>query len=200
MKKILTILRNQPTDSFDLQIINTLRDEAKRERLNDSQKIDFKIESINQERPNVFQESKTRRKASQLKLIYAFGFTCLIITLLALIPQSKLRLLIPGEKEKLNMQLQVWNEIGELQEEIEASIIQHNEKLKIYNLENLEIEWQDHLPGYEALISIAEIKNELLRISPFENIRVPVNSDLQFLYQKEWDIIKESILTLGSES
>ena len=51
-----------------------------------------------------------------------------------------------------------------------------------------------------ALISIAEIKNELLRISPFENIRVPVNSDLQFLYQKEWDIIKESILTLGSES
>ena len=200
MKKILTILRNQPTDSSDLKLINTLRDEAKRERLNDSQKIDFKIESINQERPNVFHGSKSPRKASQLKLIYAFGFTCLIITLLALIPQSKLRLLIPGEREKLDRQLQVWNEIGELQEEIEASIIQHNEKLKIYNLENLEIEWQDHLPGYEALISIAEIKNELLRISPFENIRVPVNSDLQFLYQKEWDIIKESILTLGSES
>ena len=200
MKKILTILRNQPTDSSDQQLINTLRDEAKRERLNDSQKIDFKIESINQERPNIFQESKSRTKASQLKLIYAFGFTCLIITLLALIPQSKLRLLLPGEREKLDMQLQVWNEIGELQEEIEASIIQHNEKLKIYNLENLEIEWQDHLPGYEALISITEIKNELLRISPFENIRVPVNSDLQFLYQKEWDIIKENILTLGSES
>ena len=35
-------------------------------------------------------------------------------------------------------------------------------------------------------------------LSPLENIRVPVNSDLQFLYQKEWDIIKESILTLGS--
>ena len=119
---------------------------------------------------------------------------------MALIPQSKLRLLLPGEREKLDMQLQVWNEIGELKEEIETSIIQHNEKFKIYNLENLEIEWQDHLPGYEALISIAEIKNELLRISPFENIRVPVNSDLQFLYQKEWDIIKESILTLGSES
>ena len=200
MKKILTILRNQPTDSSDQQLINTLRDEAKRERLYDSQKIDFKIESINQERPKIFQESKSRRKASQLKLIYAFGFTCLIITLLALIPQSKLRLLLPGEREKLDMQLQVWNEIGELQEEIETSLLQHNEKLKIYNLENLEIEWQDHLPGYEALISIAEIKNELLRISPFENIRVPVNSDLQFLYQKEWDIIKESILTLGSES
>ena len=200
MKKILTILRNQPTDSSDLKLIDTLRDEAKRERLNDSQKIDFKIESINQERPNVFQESKSRRKASQLKLIYAFGFTCLIITFLALIPQSKLRLLLPGEREKLDMQLQVWNEIGELQEEIETSIIQQNQKLKIYNLENLEIGWQDHLPGYEALISIAEIKNELLRISPFENIRVPVNSDLQFLYQKEWDIIKESILTLGSES
>ena len=196
MKKILTILRNQPTDSSDLKLIDTLRDEAKRERLNDSQKI----ESINQERPNIFQESKSPRKASQLKLIYAFGFTCLIITLLALIPQSKLRLVIPGEREKLDRQLQVWNEIGELQEEIETSIIQHNEKLKIYNLENLEIEWQGHLPGYEALISIAEIKNELLRISPFENIRVPVNSDLQFLYQKEWDIIKESILTLGSES
>jgi hypothetical protein len=200
MKKILTILRNQPTDSSDQQLINTLRDEAKRERLNDSQKIDFKIESINQERPNIFQESKSRRKASQLKLIYAFGFTCLMITLLALIPQSKLRLLLPGEREKLDMQLQVWNEIGELKEEIETSLLQHNEKLKIYNLENLEIEWQDHLPGYEALISIAEIKNELLRISPFENIRVPVNSDLQFLYQTEWDIIKESILTLGSES
>ena len=200
MKKILTILRNQPTDSSDLKLINTLRDEAKRERLNDSQKIDFKIESINQERPNVFQESKSRRKAPQLKLIYAFGFTCLIITLMALIPQSKLRLLIPGEREKLDRQLQVWNEIGELKEEIETSLLQHNEKLKIYNLENLEIGWQDHLPGYEALISIAEIKNELLRISPFENIRVPVNSDLQFLYQKEWDIIKESILTLGSES
>ena len=200
MKKILTILRNQPTDSSDLKLINTLRDEAKRERLNDSQKIDFKIESFNQERPNIFQDSKSRRKSPQLKLIYAFGFTCLIITLLALIPQSKLRLLIPGEREKLDRQLQVWNEIGELKEEIETSIIQHNEKLKIYNLENLEIEWQDHLPGYEALISIAEIKNELLRISPFENIRVPVNSDLQFLYQKEWDIIKESILTLGSES
>ena len=200
MKKILTILRNQPTDSSDLKLINTLRDEAKRERLNDSQKIDFKIESINQERPNIFQETKSRRKTSQLKLIYAFGFTCLIITLLALIPQSKLRLLIPGEREKLQMQLKALSQLGELQEEIETSIIQHNEKLKIYNLENLEIEWQDHLPGYEALISIAEIKNELLRISPFENIRAPVNSDLQFLYQKEWDIIKESILTLGSES
>ena len=200
MKKILTILRNQPTDSSDLKLINTLRDEAKRERLNDSQKIDFKIESINQERPNILKVSKTRRKASQLKLIYAFGFTCLIITLMALIPQSKLKLLLPGEREKLDMQLQVWNEIGELKEEIETSLLQHNEKLKIYNLENLEIGWQDHLPGYEALISIAEIKNELLRISPFENIRVPVNSDLQFLYQKEWDIIKESILTLGSES
>ena len=200
MKKILTIFRNQPTDSSDLKLINTLRDEAKRERLNDLQKLDFKIESINQERPNIFQETKSRSKASQLKLIYAFGSTCLMITLLALIPQSKLRLLIPGEREKLEMQLQVWNEIGELQEEIETSIIQHNEKLRIYNLENLEIEWQDHLPGYEALISIAEIKNELLRISPFENIRVPVNSDLQFLYQKELDIIKESILTLDSES
>lgn len=200
MKKILTILRNQPANSSDLKLIDTLRDEAKRERLNDSQKIDFKIESINQERPNIFQETKSRSKASQLKLIYAFGFTSLIITLLALIPQSKLRLLIPGEREKLEMQLQVWNEIGELQEEIETSIIQLNEKLRIYNLENLEIEWQDHLPGYEALISIAEIKNELLRISPFENIRVPVNSDLQFLYQKELDIIKESILTLDSES
>ena len=200
MKKILTILQNQPTDSSDLKLIDTLRDEAKRERLNDSQKIDFKIESINQERPNIFQETKSRRKASQLKLIYAFGFTCLIITLMALIPQSKLRLLLPGEREKLDMQLQVWNEIGELKEEIETSLLQHNGKFKIYNLENLEIEWQDHLPGYEALISIAEIKNELLRISPFENIRVPVNSDLQFLYQKEWDIIKESILTLGSES
>ena len=200
MKKILTILRNQPTDSSDQQLINTLRDEAKRERLYDSQKIDFKIESINQERPKIFQESKSRRNASQLKLIYAFGFTCLIITLMALIPQSKLRLLLPGEREKLDMQLQVWNEIGELQDEIETSLLQHNEKLKIYNLENLEIEWQDHLPGYEALISIAEIKNELLHISPFENIRVPVNSVLQFLYQTEWDIIKESILTLGSES
>lgn len=198
MKKILTILQNQPTDSSDLKLIDTLRDEAKRERLNDSQKIDFKIESINQERPNILKVSKTRRKDSQLKLIYAFGFTCLMITLLALIPQSKLRLLLPGEREKLDMQLQVWNEIGELKEEIETSLLQHNEKLKIYNLENLEIGWQDHLPGYEALISIAEIKNELLRISPFENIRVPVNSDLQFLYQKEWDIIKESILTLGS--
>ena len=198
MKKILTILRNQPTDSSDLKLINTLRDEARRERLNDSQKIDFKIESINQERPNIFQEYKSRRKAYQLKFIYAFGFTCLMITLLALIPQSKLRLLLPGEREKLDMQLQVWNEIGELKEEIETSLLQNNEKLKIYNLENLEIGWQDHLPGYEALISIAEIKNELLRISPFENIRVPVNSDLQFLYQKEWDIIKESILTLGS--
>lgn len=200
MKKILTILRNQPTDSSDQKLIYTLRDEAKRERLNDSQKIDFKIESINQERPNIFQDSKSQAKASQLKLIYAFGFTCLIITLMALIPQSKLRLLLPGEREKLDMQLQVWNEIGELKEEIETSLLQHKEKLKIYNLENLEIGWQDHLPGYEALISIAEIKNELLRISPFENIRVPVNSDLQFLYQTEWDIIKESILTLGSES
>lgn len=198
MKKILTILRNQPTDSSDLKLINTLRDEARRERLNDSQKIDFKIESINQERPNIFQEYKSRRKAYQLKFIYAFGFTCLMITLLALIPQSKLRLLLPGEREKLDMQLQVWNEIGELKEEIETSLLQNNEKLKIYNLENLEIEWQDHLPGYEALISFAKIKNELLRISAFENIRAPVNSDLQFLYQKEWDIIKESILTLGS--
>ena len=50
LKTILTILRNQPTDSSDLKLINTLRDEAKRERLNDSQKIDFKIKSINQER------------------------------------------------------------------------------------------------------------------------------------------------------
>ena len=200
MKKILTILQNQPNDSSDLKLIDTLRDEAKRERLNDSQKIDFKIESINQERPNVLKESKSWRKASQLKLIYAFGFTCLMITLLALIPQSKLRLLLPGEREKLDMQLQVWNEIGELQDEIETSLLQHNEKLKIYNLENLEIGWQDHLPGYEALISIAEIKNELLRISPFEDITLPVKSDLQFLYQKEWDIIKETILTLSSES
>ena len=199
MKKILTILRNQPTDSSDLKLINTLRDEAKRERLNDSQKIDFKIESINQERPNIFQETKSQVKASQLKLIYAFGFTCLIITLLALIPQSKLTLLIPGEREKLERQLQAWNQLKDLKTEIQTSLLGYK-NLSTYDYKDFKINWHDNLPGFQAISSLVGIKDELFYISPFDNIGLPKNEDFKFLYQNEWNLIKESFLNSDLDS
>ena len=41
-----------------------------------------------------------------------------MIVLLSMIPEAKLRLLIPGEKEKLDKQIEAWNEIEQLKVEI----------------------------------------------------------------------------------
>ena len=163
--------------------------------MNDSQKI----ESINQERPNIFQESKSPRKASQLKLIYAFGFTFLILTLLALIPQSKLTLLIPGEREKLERQLQAWNQLKDLKTEIQTSLLGYK-NLSTYDYKDFKINWHDNLPGFQAISSLVEIKNEFLHISPFDNVDLPGHGDFEFLYKKEWDIIKESFLNSDLDS
>ena len=37
-----------------------------------------------------------------------------MIVLLSMLPDAKLRLLIPGEKEKLDRQIEAWNEIEQL--------------------------------------------------------------------------------------
>ena len=111
-----------------------------------------------------------------------------------MLPKAKLRLLIPGEKEKLDKQIEAWHEIEQLQNKIQQSLAGYTRNLNFNNFENPEINWNNNLPGFEALLSLVEIKNELLHISPFNNFDLPKNEDFQFLYQKEWNLIKETLI------
>ena len=108
--------------------------------------------------------------------------------------------MIPGEQEKLDRQIQVWNEITDLQNELQDSLTEYNPFLNIDNFAELDLKWEDNLPGYKAIHSLADIKNEFLQVSPLEGFDILQPTDLKFLYQKEWNLIKEKFLNLDIES
>ena len=200
MRKLLKILGNEPIDSSDKKLINALKNEAEIERLNEDENTEFDIVSLTQVLPNNSPESSPLIKTSKQKKIYAFGFAFIMIVLLSMIPEAKLRLLIPGEKEKLDKQIEAWNEIEQLQNAIQHSLAGYTRNLNFNNFENPEINWNNNLPGFKALLSLVEIKNELFHISPFDNFDLPKNEDFQFFYQKEWNLIKETIIGLESKN
>ena len=200
MRKLLKILRNEPIDSSDEKLINALKDEAEIERLKEAKDKKFNIVSITQDLPNSSSGSSTLFKTPRLKKSYTFGFAFIMIVLLSMIPEAKLRLLIPGEREKLERQIEAWNEIEQLKVEIKNSLAGYKKDLSFNDFENTEINWNNNLPGFEALLSLIKVKNELLYISPFENLDLPRNEDFQFFYQKEWNLIKENIIGLESKN
>ena len=200
MRKLLKILRNEPIDSSDEKLINALKDEAEIERLKEAEDEKFNTVSITQNLPNSSPGSSTLFKTPREKKIYTFGFAFIMIVLLSMIPEAKLRLLIPGEREKLERQIEAWNEIEQLKVEIKNSLAGYKRDLSFNDFENTEINWNNNLPGFEALLSLIKVKNELLYISPFENLDLPRNEDFQFFYQKEWNLIKENIIGLESKN
>ena len=200
MRKLLKILRNEPIDSTDEKLINALKNEAEIERLKEPKYEQFNIVSITQDLPNSSQGPSTLFKTPRLKKIYTFGFAFIILVLLSMIPEAKLRLLIPGEREKLERQIEAWNEIEQLKVEIKNSLAGYKRDLSFNDFENTEINWNNNLPGFGALLSLIKVKNELLYISPFENLDLPRNEDFQFFYQKEWNLIKETIIGLESKN
>ena len=200
MRKLLKILRNEPIDSYDEKLINALKNEAEIERSKEPEYEQFNIVSITQDLPNSSLGSSTLFKTPRKKKIYAFGFAFIMIVLLLFYPEAKLRLLIPGEREKLERQIEAWNEIEQLKVEIKNSLAGYKRDLSFNDFENTEINWNNNLPGFEALLSLIKVKNELLYISPFENLDLPRNEDFQFLYQKEWNLIKETLIGLESKN
>ena len=200
MKKILKILRNQAIDSSDQKLIDALRDESAKESLNIPDISEFKNDLITQISTTQRNQDKKQINRVQLKWIFALGFSFVIAALFFLTPQAKIRLLIPGEREKLDRQIQVWNEIKQLKDELHLSVSEYNKNLDFDSLDDLNLEWKNNLPVYEAILSLAEIKNEVLHISPLEHLRVPRHADFEFFYDEEWNLIKEEILKLDTES
>ena len=200
MKKILKILRNQAIDSSDQKLIDALRDESAKESLNIPDISEFKNDLITQISTTQRNQDKKQINGVQLKWIFALGISFVIAALFFLTPQAKIRLLIPGEREKLDRQIQVWNEIKQLKDELQFSVSEYNKNLDFDSLDGLNLEWKNNLPVYEAILSLAEIKNEVLYISPLEHLWVPRHADFEFLYEEEWNLIKEEILKLDTES
>ena len=102
--------------------------------------------------------SSTLFKTPRKKKIYTFGFAFIMIVLLSMLPDAKLRLLIPGEKEKLDRQIEAWNEIEQLKVEIKNSLAGYKRDLSFNDFENTEINWNNNLPGFEALLSLIKSK------------------------------------------
>ncbi|MAL85005.1 MAG: hypothetical protein CMI23_01425 [Opitutae bacterium] len=200
MRKLLKILRNEPIDSSDEKLINALKNEVEIERLKEAEDEKFNIVSITQNLPNSSSGSSPLFKTPRIKKSYTFGFACIIFVLLSMIPEAKLRLLIPGEREKFERQIEAWNEIEQLKVEIKNSLAGYKKDLSFNDFENTEINWNNNLPGFEALLSLVKIKNEILHISPFEKLDLPRNKDFQFLYQKEWNLIKETLIGLENKN
>ena len=199
MKKILKILRNQAMDPTDQNLIDILRKEAKKERSNDSENTDFENDLTTQLSSSLPEKTRKQIIFPLPKWIFGLGCTCLIIACILFFP-SELRLLIPGEREKLDRQVQVLFEIKEMHSEIQVSLKAFNEKLSFESFDNLNPQWTETFPGYQALLTLAGIKDEFLEISPFDVYQIPQHSDLKFLYQKEWELIKEKVLNMDSES
>ena len=199
MKKILKILRNQAMDPTDQNLIDILRKEAKKERSNDSENTDFENDLATQLSSSLPEKTRKQIIFPLPKWIFGLGCTCLIIACILFFP-SELRLLIPGEREKLDRQVQVLIEIKEMHSEIQVSLKAFNEKLSFESFDNLNPQWTETFPGYQALLTLAGIKDEFLEISPFDVYQIPQHSDLKFLYQKEWELIKEKVLNMDSES
>jgi hypothetical protein len=199
MKKILKILRNQAMDPTDQNLIDILRKEAKKERSNDSENTDFENDLTTKLSSSLPEKTRKQIIFPLPKWIFGLGCTCLIIACILFFP-SELRLLIPGEREKLDRQVQVLIEIKEMHSEIQVSLKAFNEKLSFESFDNLNPQWTETFPGYQALLTLAGIKDEFLEISPFDVYQIPQHSDLKFLYQKEWELIKEKVLNMDSES
>jgi hypothetical protein len=109
-------------------------------------------------------------------------------------PFPKFKLLFPGEREKLEKQMLVLYEIKETQEELEQAIQALAENLGKKSTFHLKREWADHFPGYQALLSLANIKKEFLQVSPIDILPEARNTDFEFLYRKELNLIKETFL------
>ena len=200
MKKILKILGNQAVDPADQKIIDTLRKEVKTERLKDRENTGFDhslishITSADQEKYTI------QNTIVHPKLIFAFGCTSMIVLCLLLNPFPQLKLLIPGEREKLERQMQVLDEVKETQQQIEASLHSLTEMLAQRSALNLKKEWVASIPGYQALLSLAEVRDEFIQVSPIDILQKPHINDFKFLYQKELNLIRETFLKKDTES
>ena len=200
MKKILKILRNQAIDSSDQKLIDALRDESAKENLNIPDISEFKNDLITQISTTQRNQDKKQINGVQLKWIFALGFSFVIAALFFLTPQAKIRLLIPGEREKLDRQIQVWNEIKQFNNGLYLSVSEYSKNLDFDSLDDFNLEWKNNLPIYETILSLNEIKNEVLYISPLDHLRMPDHIDFEFLYEEEWNLIKEKILRWDTES
>lgn len=193
MKKILKILRNQAIDPTDQNLIDILRKEAKKERSNDSENTDFENDLTTQLSSSLPEKTRKQIIFPPPKWIVGLGCTCLIIACMLFSP-SELRLLIPGEREKFERQMLVLDEMRETQEEIEQAVQALAKNLSQTSTFHFKREWADNLPVYQALISLADIKKELLQVSPFDFFPEAPNIDFQFLYPKSLNLIIETFL------
>jgi hypothetical protein len=194
MKKLLKILRNQAVDSTDQILINTLRKEAETERLKDRKNKEFENQLLSQVSSIRSVLPRKQNRYFQPKWIFAFGCTVMLALFALLNPFPKFKLLFPGEREKLEKQMLVLNEIKETQEELEKSLNALAENLsQSFRLQD-RIEWTGNFPAYHALSSLADIKNEFLQVSPMDILLEAQNTDFEFLYRKELNLIKETFL------
>ena len=200
MKKLLKILRNQAVDSTDQNLIDTLRKEVKTERLKDRENTGFD-HSLISHITSADQKKHTKQNTIvRPKLIFAFGCTSMIVLCLLLNPFPQLKLLIPGEREKLERQMQVLGEVKETQQQIEASLFSLTEMLAQRSTLNFKKEWVASVPGYQALLSLAEVRDEFIQVSPIDILQKPHINDFKFLYQKEINLIRETFLKKDTES
>lgn len=200
MKKILKILGNQAVDPADQNIIDALREEVKTERLKDREHTGFDHNLISHTTSADQKKYKKQNTIVRPQLIFAFGGLSMIVLCLLVNPFPKLKLLIPGEQEKLERQMQVLGEVKETQQQIEASLHRLTETLAQRSALNLKKEWVDSIPGYQALISLAEVRDEFLQVSPIDILPKPHNSDFKFLYQKELNLLREIFLKKDTKS
>ena len=200
MKKILKILGNQAVDPADQKIIDTLRKEVKTERLKDRENTGFDHSLISHITSADQKKYSIQNKIVRPKLIFAFGCSSMIVLCLLLNPFPQLKLLIPGEREKLERQMQVLDEVKETQQQIEASLHSLTETLAQRSALNLKKEWVASFPGYQALLSLAEVRDEFIQVSPIDILQKPHINDFKFLYQKELNLLRETFLKKDTES
>ena len=200
MKKLLKILRNQAVGSTDQNLIDTLRREAQKERLKDIQNSEFDDRLISQTSSIRSLQLKERKKYFQPKWIYVFGCTCIMLLWFLLPSPSKFKLLVPGEREKLEKQMLVLYEIKETKDEIEESLNALAENLsQSFRLQD-KMEWTGNFPAYHALLSLADIKNEFFQVSPMDIIPKTQNTDFEFIYRRELNLIKETFLNQDKDT
>ena len=200
MKKILKILGNQAVDPADQNIIDTLRKEVKTERLRDRENTGFDHNLISHITSADQKKHTKQNTIVRPKLIFVFGCTSMIVLCLLLNPFPQLKLLIPGEREKLERQMQVLGEVKETQQQIEASLHSLTEMLAQRSELNLKKEWVASIPGYQALLSLAEVRDEFIQVSPIDILQKPHINDFKFFYQKELNLIRETFLKKDTES
>lgn len=57
--------------------------------------------------------------------------------------------------------------------EIQVSLKAFNEKLTFESFDELNLQWPDTFPGYQALLSLTDIKEEFLQASPLNLYQIP---------------------------